>query len=466
MRPAISSSTVFSMLVLSAFPAYAAGAGAAGVMVFPIQPVYDAAPDDACARATEVIATELGNTDRLRTVPAPAIRKATAFDAPKVDHGAVGRATGLVRDGAERVAAQDFDKAVKALKQALSVLERNAVNLDDFKPLVDGYLYLSVAYIATGEEEAAEDLIKGIVRLDPRRRLEPGDFVPLYQRIFEKLRAAILAEPRGSILVRSSPSGAAIAIDGKEVGSTPALLTGVVRGEHFLRVGSPGGSPKRQTVAVPSGSQVGVNVEFSTLDGSPEAAVARAIRDNSLDAATRAQAARIARDAGAAYTVIGGMSKTNDTLLTVNAHLMRVADGAVTALVPVSLESDMLGAAVEAYKLAEDASKKLDAFPAQTDATALAVAPGARRPFEKTAEIAVGEEVVAKPEWERLTPERRPLPTPPDMEPPPDVKPPKPWYTNPWLWTAVGVVAVGSGVGTWIYVAGQSPDHGQVNATW
>jgi serine/threonine protein kinase len=58
--------------------------------------------------------------------------------------------------------------------------------------------------------------------------------------------------PRGQLHVDSSPSGAAVSIDGEKVGTTP-WRGGLTQGEHRLQVSHPGYSPVNQRVMISAG---------------------------------------------------------------------------------------------------------------------------------------------------------------------------------------------------------------------
>ena len=54
----------------------------------------------------------------------------------------------------------------------------------------------------------------------------------------------------GRLLVRSEPAGASVMVDGREYGSTPAVVRGLGRGTHRVRVVRDGYLPEERSVAV------------------------------------------------------------------------------------------------------------------------------------------------------------------------------------------------------------------------
>ena len=68
----------------------------------------------------------------------------------------------------------------------------------------------------------------------------------------------------GKIDVNSTPFGADILLDGKNVGTTPRILNQVLVGNHKLRIEKAGCSPETRTVTVEEGKTAEVTVELAT----------------------------------------------------------------------------------------------------------------------------------------------------------------------------------------------------------
>ena len=68
----------------------------------------------------------------------------------------------------------------------------------------------------------------------------------------------------GKIDVNSTPFGADILLDGKNMGTTPRILNQVLVGDHELRIEKTGCAPETRTVTVEEGKTVEVSVELAT----------------------------------------------------------------------------------------------------------------------------------------------------------------------------------------------------------
>ena len=79
---------------------------------------------------------------------------------------------------------------------------------------------------------------------------------------------ASLSEEPGSLLVQSSPAGAAIHLDGVEVGQTPLDIPQIETGEHNLVLRKPDYTESSQKIVVRSREQRRIQAELSILPGS------------------------------------------------------------------------------------------------------------------------------------------------------------------------------------------------------
>lgn len=71
----------------------------------------------------------------------------------------------------------------------------------------------------------------------------------------------------GQLSIHSTPSGARLQIDGKEVspGSTPANLTALAPGHHNITLSKPGYGPETRTIQIASGGKSSLSVQLAPL---------------------------------------------------------------------------------------------------------------------------------------------------------------------------------------------------------
>jgi hypothetical protein len=106
--------------------------------------------------------------------------------------------------------AAEFQKAVSLLHHAVQALEPQR-QIDTARvQLADAYLHLGLAYCAIGNEEAGKDAFRGLLRIDPARRLDDDIYAPKIVGVFERARmsmpaAAEIAAPTAPPLPTRTP---------------------------------------------------------------------------------------------------------------------------------------------------------------------------------------------------------------------------------------------------------------------
>lgn len=474
------------------------------VLIFPYQPVYQSVTAEVAAQFTELLTNEMKNSDAIQVIEGPKLvaKKKGGLVEPNIDRDAITKAIEKAKVGMEEVKNQDYDKAIKPLKDAIAVLEKNLLYLEETTTLTDAYLALSVAYFATGMEDEGETYIRKSIRLDPFKEIDTTQYPPLYLRIYDGIRKQIYQFPRGMIRVTSNPSGAVIFVDGKQVGTTPALLKEVIKGEHYVKVERPGEVPYYKTVNVLPNQTVEINVDFSGEEeggAGPEYTAANLLKNNRIDSQAREALIQVANRQQADFVLFGGIIKV-DNNYQINSFFMKVKTMEVVQTMTLTIDVDMLGASIEIYKLVEELSKKIETFPESIKQSVILLFPGILKKTEKPQEIVIGPVGVPQPLYTAPAKEEEAQPAPRE-EPKktaavvPEIKKtaepggidigkgrtlkqkgqidssvviverPVRWYESPWFWTAVGVVVVGAGVGTYLYISSIEPDRGRITFT-
>ncbi|MCX7959356.1 MAG: PEGA domain-containing protein, partial [Deltaproteobacteria bacterium] len=356
--------------------------------------------------------------------------------------------------------------------------------------------------------DEGETYIRKSVRLDPFKEIDTSQYPPLYLRIYDGIRKQTYQLPRGMIRVTSNPSGAVIFVDGKQVGTTPALLKEAIKGEHYIRVERSGEVPYYKTVNVLPNQTVEVNVDFSGEEeggSGPEYTAAAQLKNNRIDTAAREALVQVANKQQADYVLFGGIIKVENNYQ-INSFFMKVKTTEVVQTMTLTIDVDMLGASIEIYKLVEELAKKMESFPESIKQSVILLYPGIMKKTEKVQEIVIGPVGTPQPLYTGPVKEEEPQQPVAKEEPKkeekktaaivPDVKKqtepgggidigkgrtlkqkgqidssvvivekPVRWYESPWFWTAVGVVVVGAGVGTYLYISSIEPDRGRISVT-
>ena len=140
------------------------------------------------------------------------------------------------------------------------------------------------------------------------------------------------APQQGTLIVRSSPSGALVTIDGKPHGTTPATVRELSLGSHTLQVARPGYVPSSQPVVLTSSQpSKEINVELQ------DSADARPGQPGSIFVDTRPRGARVTIDG---HSV--GTTPVRARALTPGQHAVRIEmDGYKPVATTVDVKAGM-----------------------------------------------------------------------------------------------------------------------------
>ena len=353
------------VVTMLALPLVARAAEAPKVALVPYQPIARQASPELCAQISTILVAELGGSDTLTLVTSGDSKEPVAAeggaDAPaaNVDAGKaeLDKALKLADTGAKNVKRQKFEPAIKALEEALKLFPVAAPALTDVTPVAQANLDLAVAYWKRGREDEAMSRMQDAIRLNPDAKLDPKEYFPLFLNVYDTELRKLLRKPRGSVRVDATVPGAEVFFDGKSAGATPLMLTNAVNGHHYLRVVKDGAGVFGAQVDVRADGSIEILADLGGGKADSAAAglgpVATAVTNNLVDEEAIQAAAAIGKKQGAQYVIFGGVQK-KETAIVVASYFVRVSDGKAGRLVDLDLDTDLLSASVEAFKLVED----------------------------------------------------------------------------------------------------------------
>lgn len=301
------------------------------------------------ASATPAVARE----DATRSTATPAVARGVAngsatpppahardaVQAPIADPLTVAREA--VQEATAARDARDFARADAALSRALDAYAAGAAQLADAAELADTYALRAAVRYATGRDEEATASLTQALALAPGRPLPLAATSPLFAKTVERVRAAQDSGPRGGVRFESVPSGLAVTLDGRAVGSAPVRVTDVPPGAHLWRAVLPSGDAVGGIVEVAPDRQAVVQVRPAGTG--PDAALALALASNRLDTAALAAASALGRAAGADLVVFGTVALAGPGLA-VDAFVLAPGDTAPRRLPRLSVDTQLLEA--------------------------------------------------------------------------------------------------------------------------
>ncbi len=144
----------------------------------------------------------------------------------------------------------DLQQAIALLSGAVTDFDSSAAALEDPEDVGQALLFLGASYAFNGQ---AREATRAFARLQvqmPHIVPDPNVFPPDVIQRFDAARPRDAASPAASISIESDPPGAIAYVDFVARGVTPIVVSGLVGGEHIVRVTRAGATPSVTSVTV------------------------------------------------------------------------------------------------------------------------------------------------------------------------------------------------------------------------
>ncbi len=141
----------------------------------------------------------------------------------------------LLKDGKRAYMKLDFKEAIERIQLAKKELINNMNELKNNKALLASYLYLGMAYAASGNHDDAYAEFKKVLYLDPKKHLTTKKYSPAIVKAFERAKQDMSKVPKGTVLIDTVPTGCNVFINAKDYGQSPINAVLPV-GEYFVKV--------------------------------------------------------------------------------------------------------------------------------------------------------------------------------------------------------------------------------------
>jgi hypothetical protein len=208
---------------------------------------------------------------------------------------------------------------------------------------------LSAVQYNTGRDEEGARSLAVALALAPDRDLPLAATSPMFSRVVADAKKALMAQAKGTLLVESTPSGAAVTLDGVPLGSSPLQVKDVPPGQHVWRVSLPSGDATGGMVEIAAGKSAKVAGQTQAKD--PETKMLSTLSQNKIDAEVLASAKSQAAEAGADALLFGGVIRDGKDLA-LDSFLFAVGSGEVRRLPRLNFDAELLSAGMAFLNLA------------------------------------------------------------------------------------------------------------------
>jgi hypothetical protein len=315
----------------------------AKLTVVPFAALSGDVPQRAGLKAAGMLSTELRNTEGVQLVDA---KRGAAGD--PYQEG-LDRARKLVDEAKELRKGRKFRLAEEALQKALTEYKAAAPGLTEVGELADAFALLSAVQFNTGRDEQGQASLTTALALSPARDLPLAATSPLFNRVVQDAKKALSQSPRGTLLVESSPPGAAVTVDGVLLGNSPLQVKEVPAGLHVWKVSLPSGETIGGVVDVAAAKPSKVSGQTQAKD--PESRMVAILAQNKLDAEVVTSARETAKATESDLVLFGALSKEGKGM-GLDSFLFAAATGEVRRLPHLEFDTELLSAGMEFFALA------------------------------------------------------------------------------------------------------------------
>ncbi len=144
----------------------------------------------------------------------------------------------------------DLEAAITLLSGAVTDFDATAAALEDPEDLGQALLFLGASYAFNGQQREATRIFARLHVQMPHIVPDPNVFPPDVTTRFDAARPRDSTSPASSISIESDPPGAIAYVDFVARGVTPVVVSGLIGGEHIVRVTRAGATPSVTSVTV------------------------------------------------------------------------------------------------------------------------------------------------------------------------------------------------------------------------
>ncbi len=144
----------------------------------------------------------------------------------------------------------DLGQAIELLQGAVADFDATAGALEDPEELGESLLLLGASFAFNGQSRDATRIFSRLHVQMPHIVPDPNVYPPDVIARFDAARPRDASDPQASIVIESDPPGAIAFVDFVARGVTPITVTGLIGGDHIVRVTRPGATPSVSAVTV------------------------------------------------------------------------------------------------------------------------------------------------------------------------------------------------------------------------
>ncbi len=242
----------------------------------------------------------------------------------------------LLADARGRYLEGDFQEAVVQAAEAMKRFEERlafTAAQDAWAAYAEVQLVRSLALRRLGKEREADDAFERLAALMPEYVPDPGLAPPKVASRYQAVLKGLQEKPKVALEVTSRPAGAEITVDGKQLGTAPAVFKDLLPGVHFVSVTLNGERFERRVVVLKGQEKLAADL------GDPRSAAAKQLVATIAKPVDEASLGRLASSV-ADEAVVALVEPDRDALLVLAG---RLKGGKLVAVTGQRVSSDLAG---------------------------------------------------------------------------------------------------------------------------
>ena len=194
--------------------------------------------------AMEAIKSEFQNSGRVFVIDFEKVVEYVGGEKKGDRKKDLGKATKAFEKGKEEYQNLRLGEAISSFSTSVALYEKALLDERSFTGYRTAKFHLAMAHLARNDEVKAASELREMITLDPNReKITPSEkyYSPKIRELYKRILKEVLSDPKASLRVQSSPSGATVFLDGVFQGMTPFDIQDVPLGKHFIRLVLPEG---------------------------------------------------------------------------------------------------------------------------------------------------------------------------------------------------------------------------------
>jgi hypothetical protein len=130
---------------------------------------------------------------------------------------------GDAHDAAERA-----DALIALFEENLEAVRR--------EQLIDAYMIAAISRCRSRRQHECEELMERVLVFREGHEYDATRYPEAFQSLFERIRERVRSGARGTLEVSTTPEGAEVYVDGRSYGPSPAIVDGLLVGDHYVTI--------------------------------------------------------------------------------------------------------------------------------------------------------------------------------------------------------------------------------------